>query len=152
MQRAKCASILKKTDDWSNKWMKELINIKIPAFEAKVSQNSRFWIYAVYISKTCLKAALVNTPNFRKHHFVLKTTVCLFDPIFIQLTLAFSAMSEPLSLHLHGKMPVLYSTQKKDIADHEVQLFWKQQKFPHIYSQTVWKQAKLYETRNPIMC
>ena len=98
MQRDKCASILKKTDDWSNKWMKEFIHIKIPAFEAKVSQNSRFWIYAGYVGKTCLKAALVNTPNFKKHHFVLKTTVCLFDPIlFIQLKLAFSAMSEPLA-------------------------------------------------------
>lgn len=79
MQRDKYAWSLEKTDDWSNNRMKEFIHIKIPAFEAKVSQNSRFWIYAGYASKTCLKAALVDTPNFKKRHFVLKTSLSFWS-------------------------------------------------------------------------
>lgn len=107
-------------DDWSNDWTKEFFHIKIPAFESTVIPNSKFWIHAGYTSKTCLKTALVDTPNVKQHRFVLKTTAYPFDPIlpFLQPTWTFWAICQSLSLHLYGKMPKSSILPKaEDIAD-----------------------------------
>lgn len=91
---------------------------------------------------------MVDTPNVKKHHFVLKTTVYPLDPIlfFFSTYMGFLGhMSVFLPSPIWQNAKVFDSTQEEDIADWKYDSFANNIDF-HINPQIV---GKIYKAKNP---